>query len=140
VKTSSDISSDDRAAIWTILEENMKQIDSSFGWNPTEKQEELFHPLSRFIIARGVQANTTEAPHDDLSPPVIAYVMFRFEREAQQDVAYCYELQVRQNMRRAGLGKSMMRQLVSIGTNWHMEKVLLTVFKSKLLDLPPSIR
>jgi len=54
--------------------------DSSFGWNPEIKRKELFHSLSRFIIVRG---------HKDT---LLAFLMFRFDHEYDQDIIYWYWL------------------------------------------------
>ncbi|KAG6845785.1 hypothetical protein H0H87_003839 [Tephrocybe sp. NHM501043] len=89
---------------------------SSFGWNPTSKQDELFHRLSRFILIYAA---------DDL----VAFTMFRFEYEDKEELLYCYELQIRESHWRKGLGKLLIQILERIGVEWGMEKVMLTVFK-----------
>lgn len=131
VRATSDLSADERAAIWATLQDNMQDmyVDSSWGWDPAAKQEELFHTYSRFILARNQDVITNDTTNEAGQRPIIAYVMFRFDREEDEDVAYCYELQVCKDMRRSGLGRFLMHQLQSISTRWHMEKVMLTVFK-----------
>ncbi|KAI0734545.1 acyl-CoA N-acyltransferase [Fomitopsis betulina] len=118
-----------RREIWATLENNMKELytQSSFGWNPEKKQAELFHESSRFLLARKLPEPGSSS---ESAPSTVAYSMFRFEREEKQDVIYCYELQVHQDLRRAGLGKHLMRHLVSISKGWKMEKIMLTVFKA----------
>ena len=51
---------------------------SSFGWDAPGKRKELYHPMSRFILVREGGERV----------PVVAYVMFRFEREASKNVVY----------------------------------------------------
>ncbi|TFY58797.1 hypothetical protein EVJ58_g6193 [Rhodofomes roseus] len=104
---------------------------SSFGWKPVEKQAELFHELSRFIVVR----NTPEVSSTSVPATIVAYSMFRFEVEERKDVVYCYEVQVHQQSRRSGLGGCLMKQLVSIGKRWKMQMIMLTVFKCRLCVL-----
>lgn len=57
---------------------------SSFGWNVTEKREELFHPESRILYVHDVSQN------------LLAYGVFRFDTEdtlrpdTQCSVVYWY--------------------------------------------------
>ncbi|PCH33801.1 acyl-CoA N-acyltransferase, partial [Wolfiporia cocos MD-104 SS10] len=120
-----------RAALWSIFEENMYDlyVGSSMGWDPDTKRAEMFDPLSRFIIVRHNQEDHLDQSKSK-SASIIAYSMFRFEREERQNVLYCYELQVQREFRRAGLGIRLMQQLVSIGKRWYMENIMLTVLKS----------
>lgn len=55
------------------------------GWDAKEKQNELFHKLSRFVIVYRSSGSTDE-PGD-----VIGYVMFRFEEELDEEIIYWYE-------------------------------------------------
>ena len=119
-----------------------RYLSSSFGWNPQKKKGEIFHQLSRFVLARNVSSSTNPA-----SSGIIAYSIFRFEREDRQDVVYwyvldsarcmfsaltlrtSYELQVSKECRRFGLGKLLVQILSDIGTEWDMTKIMLTVLK-----------
>ncbi|KZT05937.1 acyl-CoA N-acyltransferase [Laetiporus sulphureus 93-53] len=128
VVTASELNQEDREAVWTIFEDNMRGFyaDSTTGWDPTTKRDELFHPDSRFIVAR----QSVRVLPDGRPRPLSAYIMFRFEREEDEDVAYCYELQVNFRMKRYGIGKFLMQQLEHIATHWGMEKIMLTVLKA----------
>ncbi len=53
--------------------------NSSFGWDPVEKRKEIFHSLSRFIVV-----------HDE-EDMLLAYIMFRFEHDNDEDLAYWYD-------------------------------------------------
>ncbi|KDQ63674.1 hypothetical protein JAAARDRAFT_29703 [Jaapia argillacea MUCL 33604] len=103
---------------------------SSFGWDPPRKRQELFHRLSRFILVRPA-LDESEEPRSTL-PDIIAYSMFRFEREVTEDVVYCYELQVAKSAQRFGIGKVLMQQLAHIGLHFGMTRVMLTAFKSNI--------
>ncbi|KAI6162243.1 hypothetical protein EDD17DRAFT_1758045 [Pisolithus thermaeus] len=121
VRTATDLSEHERTQVWGLFEENMYTlyVNSSFGWAPRSKKREMFDAQSRFIIAS----------QEDNPPNVVAYTIFRFDREEHQDVVYCYELQVSKNARHCGLGKLLTQKLSDIGATWGMEKVVLTVFK-----------
>ncbi|KAG5654086.1 hypothetical protein H0H81_007500 [Sphagnurus paluster] len=107
----------EKDAIWMLFKENMQKLKSSFGWDPKSKMEELFNPMSRFLLIES----------DD---QLIAFSMFRFESEEGEDVLYCYDLQIQRLQQRNGLGSFLIQALVAIATAWRMEKVVLTVFKA----------
>ncbi|KAG0708933.1 hypothetical protein DFH29DRAFT_889744 [Suillus ampliporus] len=136
VKASSELSDVERERIWNIFESNMRLLytASSFGWDPHSKKEEMFHPRARFALCE--RCDDTTSSSEPFSR-IVAYAIFRFEREAKQDVVYCYELQVIEESRRLGVGKLLTGALFDLGTRWGMEKVMLTVFKVSF-DLDPS--
>ncbi|TFY70367.1 hypothetical protein EVG20_g2643 [Dentipellis fragilis] len=129
VSKAADLSDTDRDHIWRIFEENMHTFyqESYIGWDPADKKAELFHQHSRFVLVR-------DSPHpsdgSDTDSGILAYTMFRFDEEDGDCVVYCYELQVAKSARRTGLGKVLMQCLYDIGRTWHMQKVMLTVFKA----------
>jgi len=109
-----------RDHIWSIYEDNMYDLskNSSFGWDPAKKRKEIFHSLSRFILVY------------DEEDMLVAFVMFRFEHEYDEDILYCYEIQVAASARGKGLGKGLLGDLEKICKEYNMEKVTLTVLKS----------
>ncbi|EPQ60753.1 hypothetical protein GLOTRDRAFT_135380 [Gloeophyllum trabeum ATCC 11539] len=135
VSTGPGLSVAEREAVWQIFEDNMKGLymDSAFGWDPPAKRAELFHFLSRYILVRGPSAGCDSSAENVKSAlPLAAYVSFRFEPEAGQDVIYCYELQVSRAAQRHGLGKHLMQQVYNVGQRWRMQKVMLTVLKANV--------
>ncbi|KAJ7597108.1 acyl-CoA N-acyltransferase [Mycena floridula] len=122
VKTGLELHDDLRNDIWAIFEENMIDLyrASSFEWNPPEKRQELFHQLSRFILVHGPDGRLT------------GFCDFRFEHEDEEDLVYCYELQISKAVQRKGLGKTLVDRLVSIGKGFFMEKIVLTCFNSNV--------
>ncbi|EJF67018.1 acyl-CoA N-acyltransferase [Dichomitus squalens LYAD-421 SS1] len=126
----STLASDDtiRDAIWALWEANMREmtVPSSFGWNPTEKKKELFHRHSRHILLLREDANPQAGEKD---PEIIAFAHFRFEHEDDEDLLYCYELQVADAFRRRGIGRFIVEKLAMIGKHWRMQKIMLTVLK-----------
>ncbi|KAJ3895006.1 putative acetyltransferase family-containing protein [Lentinula edodes] len=91
--------------------------NSSLGWNALDKQQELFDPLARYIILNPVGQ----------SDQIAGYSVLRFEHEAEEDILYCYELQISPLHQRKGLGKFLMKLLQVIGRRTKMEKIMLTV-------------
>jgi len=121
VLSSAQISSSLRKSIWTLYEVNMKKllIPSSFGWDPSDKKKELFHPDSRYILIRPA------------SGALVAFASFRFDVEpdvddVDEDIVYLYELQVASASRKLGLGRLLMQSVETIAARWKMRKVLLT--------------
>ncbi|OCH95791.1 hypothetical protein OBBRIDRAFT_787999 [Obba rivulosa] len=131
ILTSTELLLGQQEAVFTLWEKNMHSlyVDSSFGWDPPSKKRELFHPLSRFIVLHQIDDSASVG---SLQKDLIAFAMFRFEREDGQNELYCYELQVHEKTRRMGLGRYLMQQLASIGRNWHMEKIVLTCLKANV--------
>lgn len=153
--------------------ERDRYVASSFGWDPRAKKRELFDSSSRFVIVRPREPADALSPiaqfdeHTHSTPRgdtgIVAYTMFRFTTEEDQEILYwyapplatpkrsslscltSYELQVCELVRRCGLGKLLMQTLYDIGAAWGMCKVMLTVFKgvspvaaSNISDLPSS--
>ncbi|KAF8585580.1 hypothetical protein K439DRAFT_1040768 [Ramaria rubella] len=104
------------------MEEWYKSTDV-FEWDPTAKRAELFHRSSRFLLV-----GPENAPETDF----VAYSMFRFDTEENmegrnENVLYCYELQVTKTCRGHGLGKLLVQILEKVARQWSMEKIMLTV-------------
>ncbi|KAI1793910.1 acyl-CoA N-acyltransferase [Ganoderma leucocontextum] len=128
VERGSGLSSSDRDAIWNLWETNMRAMaePSSFGWDPPEKKEELFHENSRYILM--LHSDSTPLV-EETGLRIVAFTHFRFEFDQDKELVYCYELQVADGFRYRGLGRLLVGKLVTIGKYWHMEKILLTVLK-----------
>ncbi|PWN50477.1 DNA glycosylase [Violaceomyces palustris] len=146
----SDLVAEDRKRIFTIFEENMKElyVHSSQGWKPTAKKREFFSDESRFLIVRpkgGGEAGR-----------IAGYIMFRLDtelchsedpvlgsrrgggddkaedQEVEVEVAYCYEVQVSKSHQRLGIASRLMKSLETIAERTGMIKVMLTVFDENL--------
>ncbi|KAF8078555.1 acyl-CoA N-acyltransferase [Lyophyllum atratum] len=120
-RLSNDLCETEKNAIWTLFEHNMRElyVQSSFGWDPPSKRAELFNSLSRFVLI-------------DVDSQLVAFSMFRFDIEEDEDIIYCYDLQIHQDQQRTGLGGLLMQALGAVGIAWRMEKIVLTVFKANL--------
>ncbi|KAF9499717.1 acyl-CoA N-acyltransferase [Pleurotus eryngii] len=124
VKYASGLLKDEKDTCWEFLTTNMQALQVNYeasptmGWHPDKKKRELFHRLSRFILAY------------DNDSALVAYTMFRFEFEEDENLVYCYELQVSPDIKRQGLGRVLMEQVKAIGEKYGMDKIMLTVFKA----------
>ncbi|GAW08014.1 acyl- N-acyltransferase [Lentinula edodes] len=118
-RLANELSESMRAKIWELINGNMSELcaNSSLGWNALDKQQELFDPLARYIILNPVGQ----------SDQIAGYSVLRFEHEAEEDILYCYELQISPLHQRKGLGKFLMKLLEVIGRRTKMEKIMLTV-------------
>ncbi|KAH9847356.1 acyl-CoA N-acyltransferase [Lenzites betulinus] len=128
VATGPSLSKDLRKEVWDLWETNMRALmePSSFGWEPQEKRKELFHRNARFILVFEDDAG------EDAGGALTAFSKFRFEWDELEadDWLYCYELQVSEAYRNAGLGRFFVEKLTTIGKHWGMSKIMLTVLKS----------
>jgi ribosomal protein S18 acetylase RimI-like enzyme len=121
--------------LFQILETNVKLLfeRSSWGWNPLERQKELFHPLSRFLIV------SKSANFSDLVDNIVGFATFRFdwddEDEPEHPVVYLYELQVVERFRSLGIGEKVMNYIKVISNKTNMWKILLTCFKYNIKAL-----
>ncbi|KAH9944079.1 uncharacterized protein BXZ73DRAFT_39517, partial [Epithele typhae] len=116
----SDIPTERREEIWNLWETNMRTLTepSSFGWDPDEKKEELFHADARYILLCSGEQGT-----------LVAFTTFRFDFDEDVPQLYCYELQVSPNYRRCGLGQWLVEKVKVITKHYRMQQILLTVLK-----------
>lgn len=89
-----------------------------WGWNGEVKRKELNEDAAWFLIAKEKE---TEVP--------VAFSHFRFDMDHDDDVLYCYEIQLEECVRRKGLGKFMMKVLELMMIKNDLLKIMLTVFK-----------
>ena len=73
--------------MWCLMR---RYVQSSFGWDPATKQKELFHNLSRFIVAYKQTSEKCHSGDQDRSASqcVAGFTMFRFEHEDEDDMVY----------------------------------------------------
>ncbi|XP_052767655.1 N-alpha-acetyltransferase 40-like [Mya arenaria] len=115
----SEMDKDTQDFVFDLCKTNMQELyeTSSWGWKDREKREEMFDDRAWYLVAR-----------DDQRLPV-AFVHFRFDIEMDEEVVYCYEIQLTPNLRRKGLGKFLMQILELLAHKTEMVKVMLTTFK-----------
>merc|ERR1712096_104775 len=118
---------DEKTLVWAyeMVSTNMKPLydaaykgdpdmDAEFGW---EKKSELREDLAWYLLAK-----TKEG-----SP--VAFSHFRFDMDYDDEVLYCYEMQVEKGFRRKGLGRFMMKVLEMLMIKADMLKLMATIFK-----------
>jgi len=107
---------------FNLTKANMETLyeESHWGWNDKQKREEMTDEKAWFLIAR--------VANDESHP--VALVHFRFDLEGEDEVLYCYEIQLEKAVRRKGLGKFLMQILELLAFKAQMKKVMLTVFRN----------
>merc|ERR1740131_21352 len=114
-----------------LLETNMKPLyekcysgkDPDLCWNESRKRDEMTDDRAWYLIA------TTEQ-----GKPV-AFSHFRYDMDYDDEVVYCYEIQVEKGFRRKGLGRFMMKVLEMLCLKADMLKLMATIFKK---DVPQA--
>merc|ERR1712179_152409 len=96
---------------------NDPDYEAEFGWKEKEKKTEMREDLAWYLLAR-TQEGTP-----------VAFSHFRFDMDYDDEVLYCYELQVEKAYRRKGLGKFMMKVLEMLMIKADMLKLMCTIFK-----------
>lgn len=118
IHTPSSIPRHDLDQCFSLVCDNLKSCyeNSSWGWHPDQKREELAEPDTRYLIVR----DTTDTMRGFLS----------FQMIAEEDVAiiYCWELQLSPDIRGRGVGKNLMHVMHDIARTNGLEMAMLTVF------------
>ncbi|XP_002739028.1 N-alpha-acetyltransferase 40-like [Saccoglossus kowalevskii] len=119
-KKVTDLEKDTTEWAFGLTKSNMQEFyeASSWGWRDRVKKEELSDDRAWYLVAR------------DSDGLAVAFVHFRFDIDYDDEVLYCYEIQIEKAVRRKGLGKFLMQILGLIALKAEMKKVMLTVFKS----------
>ena len=102
--TGLDMPADTRAWALSLLERNMRDQYNSAGpagWDPAAKEAEMLSPASRHLVLR-----TEEALQH------VAFSHFRFDMDYEEDVLYCYEIQIEEQWQRKGIGRWAIQFLV----------------------------
>lgn len=131
----SELSSEQRKRVFQLFETNMKTMyrNSVLGWKPGNKKKELFDAESRFVIIR---------PPSQEGAEIAGFAMIRFDTEPchptqdptarpgedKVEVVYLYEIQIRKQNQRDGLGRELMDVVYQLGQQTRMRKIMLTVF------------
>jgi len=121
---------DEKTLMWAynMVEANMKPLyDASYkddedkqaewGWDEKEKKKELREDEVWYLIAR-TQEGTA-----------VAFSHFRYDMDYDDEVVYCYEIEVEKAFRRKGLGRFMMKTLEMLAIKADMLKLMVTIFK-----------
>eukprot|EP00045_Choanoeca_perplexa_P001999 m.22572 g.22572 ORF g.22572 m.22572 type:complete len:189 (+) comp11270_c0_seq1:121-687(+) len=108
-----------RSACFKLLKTNMIGIykTSDWGWNDETKLKEMSDPTMMYLTTLDNQMKLN------------AFASFKFDVEDRREVLYCYELQVDSSCRGQGLGKALLKVLLSLANQEKMECVMLTCHK-----------
>jgi GNAT superfamily N-acetyltransferase len=84
--------------VFNLFSKNMEDMyrKSEWGYEETEKKNELGATTARYIIARNAEGKN------------IAFMHYRFVIEANEPVLYCYELQVEAAYQNQGIGSLLL--------------------------------
>jgi len=125
---------DEKTHEWAfkLLETSMKPLyhkcyqgnDPDLNWNEPRKREEMKDDRAWYLIAR-TQEGTP-----------VAFSHFRFDMDYDDEVVYCYEIQVEPKYRRKGLGRFMMKVLELLMLKADMLKLMATIFSND----PPEMK
>jgi len=119
---------DEKTMEWAfkLLETNMKPLyekcyqgkDPDLNWNEGRKRDELTDWRAWFLIVRTEEGTP------------VAFSHFRYDMDYDDEVVYCYEIQVEKGYRRKGLGRFMMKVLELLMIKADMLKIMATIFKN----------
>merc|ERR1711872_1047377 len=96
-------------------------MEAEFGWRV--KKEELWSNHAWYMLARTEEGRA------------VAFSHFRYDINCDDEVLYCYEIQVEEGFRRKGLGRFMMKVLEMLCLKADMLKLMVTIFKK---DVPQA--
>ncbi|OMJ14639.1 N-alpha-acetyltransferase 40 [Smittium culicis] len=117
-------------SIFEITKKNVKHFYNvdSIIWDDLSKKQEIFADTMRVIIITSKNKTVVGFSSFDFSFEETIY-------EHDIPVLYCYEIQIRPEYSRKGLGKCLIEAMVNIGKYNKMEKLMLTNFKGKITRL-----
>merc|ERR1712013_293413 len=95
--------------------------EAEYGWRECEKMNELREDMAWFLLVK-----TEEG-----SP--VAFSHFRYNMHFDDEVLYCYDLQVERAYRRKGLGRFMMKVLEMLMIKSDMLKLMCKIFNMRSL-------
>ena len=93
------------------------EMQEEFGWKEKEKREEMRSVAAWYLLARTEEGRA------------VAFAHFRYDMDYDDEVVYCYDIQVEVAFRRKGLGKFMMKILEMLCLKADMLKLMATIFK-----------
>eukprot|EP01041_Mallomonas_annulata_P001329 gene1329-2558_t len=124
----SNLSESRKFEIFSLLENNMRaHYEKAWGWDKEGKWKEMFAINSHYLL---VLDNSLDG--GDL----VGFVHYQFtwddEDEPEFPVLFCFELQLDIKYQKLGIGRELMSMLTTIASHWHMNKTMLTCFKSNI--------
>merc|ERR1712183_127838 len=93
-------------------------MEAEFGWKEKDKREEMWSDHAWYLLARTEEGKP------------VAFSHYRYDMDYDDEVVYCYEIQVEKGYRRKGLGRFMMKVLELLMIKANMLKLMATIFKN----------
>ncbi|KAI0108872.1 acyl-CoA N-acyltransferase [Nemania sp. FL0031] len=113
------LSSVDLEACYRLIEETSRADyeASTTGWKPVKKMAEMKSPELRYILVKSPQGD------------VRGFTSLMATYEEGEPVVYCYEIHLKPDLQRTGLGRLLMSFLESVAAHTPpIEKIMLTCF------------
>ncbi|KAF4449437.1 hypothetical protein F53441_7299 [Fusarium austroafricanum] len=111
----------DLEACYDLVEETSGEDyrNSSLGWHSAAKKKEMQSPDLRYILVKDSDGN------------IRGFTSFMPTFENHEMVVYCYEIHLKPELQRTGLGKKLMSYFTDVAENIpSVEKAMLTCFVS----------
>ena len=99
------------------------------GWSPAKKRKEMRLPDLRYLILTQRPPSGVEDTELDVGQ-VVGFMSFMLTWEDGNEVVYCYEVHLAQEIQGRGVGKVLMAMMEEVGRGVGVEKAMLTVFKA----------
>lgn len=133
--TADNIPAEELEACFQLIEHTSSEAyqNSSIGWAPVAKKKEMRLPDMRYIVVRGGDLAST--PGDDADGgktkgPFVGFLSFMVTYEDGKEVVYCYEVHIKPEAQRRGLGRWLLLAFEDIGRRVGLEQAMLTCFCS----------
>lgn len=93
-----DLSVSEFEQVFGLCRQNMEVLyrQCQWGWSDREKRDEMSESMAKYLLARSSDGE------------IIAFCHFRFDMDYDDEVLYCYEIQLAKQYQRSGLGRFLM--------------------------------
>ncbi|PLN82975.1 GNAT family acetyltransferase Nat4 [Aspergillus taichungensis] len=129
------IPAEELEACFQLIEHTSSEAyqNSSVGWTPVAKKKEMRLPDMRYIVVRGRESSSTardDAGGGKAKGPFVGFLSFMVTYEDGKEVVYCYEVHIKPEAQRRGLGRWLLLAFEDIGRRVGLEQAMLTCFCS----------
>ncbi|KAI0983075.1 hypothetical protein GJ496_005809 [Pomphorhynchus laevis] len=126
-KCSLDLSDEEKLNIFRLHENNMIEMymKSQWGWDEVRIRRQMFAVKARFILIY-MKSNKER---------LAGFVHFRFTRDYGRNVIYLYEIQIKQEFRKHGIGTSILKSIIDLAYTFRIYHIICTVFKFNSIAL-----
>ncbi|PKY02079.1 GNAT family acetyltransferase Nat4 [Aspergillus campestris IBT 28561] len=133
--TADNIPAEELEACFQLIEHTSAEAyqNSSIGWAPVAKKKEMRLPDMRYIVVRGRESPSTardDADGGKAKDPFVGFLSFMVTYEDGKEVIYCYEVHIKPEAQRQGLGRWLLLAFEDVGRRVGLEQAMLTCFCS----------